>query len=243
MTIARYLTTLTIEMKIKYLLKSLPVLPIIIVGIIALSAAPAYYFFATYMKSQTLLSGNDTAKQEVQLLAAKVGKHIALPSEEPTVATVSDKAKLKDQPFFQKAENGDKVLIYTKTRKAILYRPSTDIIIDVSSVNVGMNADTAVASAQASNPLKLAIYNGTTKAGLASSAEKQIKSAIADIEIADKRNAKKSDYKKTLVIDLKGTQSAAAVQIAQLLKGEVAPLPTGETKPEGVDLVVILGSE
>jgi hypothetical protein len=59
---------------------------------------------------------------------------MVLPDEQPTLASVTDKSKLSDQPFFQKAENGDKILIFVQSRKAILYRPSIKKIIDVAPI-------------------------------------------------------------------------------------------------------------
>ncbi len=77
------------------------------------------------------------AKEEVKRIVGEVGKLYALPDgEEPSVATVSDKSKLADQPFFAKAENGDVTLIYTKAKLAVLYRPSSKQIVNVSSVNI-----------------------------------------------------------------------------------------------------------
>lgn len=61
-----------------------------------------------------------------------VAKHILLPGgEEPIFATVTDPKQLADQPFFQYALAGDKVLVYSSTKKAILYRPSVDRIIEM----------------------------------------------------------------------------------------------------------------
>lgn len=77
------------------------------------------------------------SRKEVENLVAEVGKIIALPQGEvPTIATVTDLEKVKDQAFFANAQNGDKVLIYTNARKAILYRPSEKRIIEVGIVNV-----------------------------------------------------------------------------------------------------------
>ena len=71
--------------------------------------------------------------------------------ETPTVATVSDKEKLKDQQFFAAAENGDKVLIYSNARKAILYRPSIDRIIEVAPIFFNDSTSTNPAAGGASN--------------------------------------------------------------------------------------------
>jgi predicted lipid-binding transport protein (Tim44 family) len=78
---------------------------------------------------------NAAAQAEAAKTIAEVGKLYALPKDEqPSVATVKDKAKLKDQAFFAKAENGDITLIYSTAKVAVLYRPSTKQIINVSSV-------------------------------------------------------------------------------------------------------------
>lgn len=67
--------------------------------------------------------------------------------EQPTVATVLDKDKLKDQGFFVKAENGDKVVIYSKARKAILYRESAKKIIEVAPIELSQ-AETSAEPSQ-----------------------------------------------------------------------------------------------
>lgn len=84
-----------------------------------------------------LSKGQAQVQAEVDALVAEVGKLITLPSDEkPTVATITDVEKLKDQPFFVNAKNGDKVLIYTNAKKAILYRSEEKKIIEVGAVNI-----------------------------------------------------------------------------------------------------------
>jgi len=77
------------------------------------------------------------AQKEVADLVAKVSKLIDLPAETPTVATVADPALLKDQAFFEKAEKGDKVLIYAQAKKAILYSVSMNKVLNVAPLNIG----------------------------------------------------------------------------------------------------------
>ena len=87
--------------------------------------------------------------QQVLGLVEKVGKKVSgLPAgEAPSVATVTDLAKLQDQAFFANAKLGDKVLIYAAAGKAYLYRPSTGQIILESEVEIATDSSTASESA------------------------------------------------------------------------------------------------
>lgn len=109
--------------------------------IVIIAVVTAYYFFTQYQKAQLLLQNPTLAAQmQEKALLSQVGKLMVLPSDEdPQVATVSDVTKLQDQPFFAHAANGDKVLIYTKARVAILYDPVANKIINVAPVNFGNN--------------------------------------------------------------------------------------------------------
>lgn len=206
-----------------------------IIIVVLVLVGTSYYFFNKYKKTQTLLN-NPTlaAKEEVKKITDQVSKLMELPAkEEPIVVTVLDKNKLKDQDFFKKAENGDKVIVYSVSKKAILYRPSINKIIEVAPLNLG----------DANQPIKIVLYNGTTTVGMTASLEKELTGKVTNITIADKDNAKKTDYEKTLVIDLSGKKPELAKQLAVLLNGQVAKLPAGETAPKGADLLTIIGSD
>jgi len=97
----------------------------------------------TYFRKYQALKADPTieAQKETEALVATVSKLMELPTDEtPTVATIADKEKLKDQPFFAKAENGDKILAFTKAMQAILYRPSTNKIINVAPILIDQKA-------------------------------------------------------------------------------------------------------
>jgi len=85
------------------------------------------------------------AAKEVKLLVAAVGKFIILPSEEtPTVATVMDaKALIAEQTFYSGAVNGDKLLVYSKAQKAVLFSPSRNVLVNVGPVYFNNNEQPA----------------------------------------------------------------------------------------------------
>ncbi len=208
---------------------------------LVLTAAVGGYLFYNYQSSQREISKlkenpQTVARQETDEVTAKVGALMDLPkNEQPTLATVTDINKLKNQQFFAEAQNGDKVLIYAQSSKAILYRPQTNKIIEVASVNLGQNQTPSTTP-----KLRVALYNGSNVNGATAIAEKTITEKVANIEVVDKENAKNKSYAKTVVVDVSGNQQQAAQQLSQVLGASVGPMPTGEAKPQDADLLVIL---
>jgi hypothetical protein len=67
----------------------------------------------------------------------EVKKLYSVPEDEnPTIATVQDIEKLKDQPFFDGAENGDVLIVFEKSSQAILYRPNENKLVKVGPISV-----------------------------------------------------------------------------------------------------------
>jgi hypothetical protein len=204
------------------------------------------YFFMKYQSAQTQVQGTADTKEADDTIK-KVGELVLLPEgEQATLATVTDITKLAGQTFFARAKNGDKVLIYEQSKKAILYRPSSNMIIDIGPVgstgaSTGTQTATPSATETISKPVRVAIYNGTTTSGLTRKAEPELV-ALSSLQVAvvAKENASSSAYTESVVIDLTGQNQAAASQLATYAKGQVGTLPAGEAKPEA-DILIILG--
>jgi hypothetical protein len=108
--------------KVKLMLGALCTLAVIGVG-------TSVYLYLLFKDTSNLVG-------ESGQLVAQVGRIILLPvGENPAVLTVTDETFqiYSDQIFFTNAEVGDKILIYNNTKKAYLFRPSQNKIIEVST--------------------------------------------------------------------------------------------------------------
>ncbi len=149
---------------------SAPVAKIIIGVILLASLAGNGFLLWQYQEKESEL---ETANQTIELFKSdpgaaeeasvqeyidQVGRVYNLPEgETPSVATVEDKELLADQPFFERAENGDVALIYPEAQLAVLYRPSTAQIVNVSSLEIDDNPDALdvqTPEAESSGPLE-----------------------------------------------------------------------------------------
>lgn len=241
-------------------------LVVLVLGVLGSGVFAAYYYG---LHKNTTLSNK--ADEEVAMLVAQVGKLIDLPEGEiPTVATVADKTKLESQNFFKKSENGDKVLIYTESGKAFLYRPSTKKIVDVTVINVNEKTTEPVAPTAPSIPgasedpqivpegseksdmessvsessaiPNVALYNGTTKKGLTQRQEDVILAGFKDVTVLEKETANSTDYKKTLVVDASGKYPELVASLAKKYRAEVGVLPEGE-RETAADVLIIFGED
>lgn len=216
---------------------------LLIIGLVILLAGiPSYYFYSKYKAAQFRLQNpTAAAAADAKQLIGKISAFMQLPTdEEPTIATVSDREKLKDQPFFSNAQNGDKVLIYTKAKKAILYREAINKIIEVGPVTFGNGA--ATSSAAAAPPVKFVLLNGTAVVGITKKMETELKTLVNNIEVVDRDNAKSQTYTKTLLVDVSGKNSTEADQLAKKLGIALSPLPKGEATP-AADFLIIVGAD
>ena len=117
---------------------------IILIVAFVITAGAATFFYTELARLRK--NPQEIAQAETRALVEKVSKLIILPEDEtPTVATITDPEKLKDQKFFAGSRKGDKVLIYTNARKAILYSPEENKLVDVAPLNIGAGAGAAAA--------------------------------------------------------------------------------------------------
>lgn len=109
---------------------------IIFIALLLVSGIVGGGFFA-YQQRYAAAGNSQEATgdlNDVTYVTGRVSRHMVLPSDEvPALLTVTDNAKLTSS-FLKQAKNGDKVLVYQTNKKAILYRPDVDRIIDVGPV-------------------------------------------------------------------------------------------------------------
>lgn len=193
---------------------------------------------------------------------ARISKHVALPTgETPLVGTVTNAAALRsDQDFFAAVENGDVVVLYQKYQRAILYRPSRDILVNMGPIvlppPVTDRGNAAVATAKPSvppaqqpspsvvaGPLKLDIRNGSKTGGIAAQLGKSLGAQANLYQVISVAPAARTTYRGTTLVILPGVDSARVEELKKKLGNPaiVNELPAGENKTTA-DCVIILGN-
>lgn len=135
--------------------KKLPLIGIVFLSVLVVGGGVLGYIKYDDLRkeNQRLSNPAEATKSEVEKTKAQVSAILEVPTdEEPTIANVVDTSKLSDQEFFKSAKNGDKLLVYQKAKKAILYRPETNKIIEVSTISIGEESPTTEPKTEATTP-------------------------------------------------------------------------------------------
>jgi len=76
------------------------------------------------------------------VIIKRAGRHLLLPPETPAVVKLENSADLTgEQPFYQGAEKGDYLLIFTEARKAVIYSRKRDIIVNAGPIYAGQELE------------------------------------------------------------------------------------------------------
>jgi hypothetical protein len=112
------------------------IIAFVILAFLAVAGASAGIYY--YYQYKSVVKRSQDPQAEIKDILAKVSKLMELPEgEDPTVATVQDADQIRSQPFFTKAQNGQRVILYTNARLAILFDEKANKIINVGAINVG----------------------------------------------------------------------------------------------------------
>lgn len=187
------------------------------------SVAFGVIYFQKYQQLNSM-SAAEFEQRENDRVISKIAKLYTLPAEEqPEIAIVKDKEALRQNPFFEQAENGDYVIIFRDAKLALLYRPGEDRLVKVGPLNV---QDTTSIGVIGQEPDRRAVT------------EKLAKNQL----VATDKGAAKGATTGILIVDLAGDKEQEAAKLAEIVGGKVGVLPAGEEKPSDVDLLIIAGS-
>lgn len=126
--------------KVKTFHKAHPSLSTLIaVGLVGILAGGGYYGYSQwkYMNTPEAVYQREAEayKESWDEMMANATKQVELPNNEvPVLATVTNKDTLEKNAFYNRAENGDKIVMYKKNGIALLYRPSAKRIIAKSKI-------------------------------------------------------------------------------------------------------------
>ncbi len=168
-------------------------------------------------------------EKQRQRILSKVEKHMVLPEGQPAIISINNPEELsKREDFFKSAQRNDFLLLYRS--KAILYRSSTDKIVDVQPVrspNTNTNdiqRQKKTNNSDQENTISIDIRNGGAGNGAASSLAEQLNKKT-QFNVTNIGNAT-STYKKTSLIHNNTAQDIS------LLEQELGVSSTLELPPE-----------
>lgn len=205
---------------------------------------------AIYIGYKEIQSNKNITKEAEVISNAEILNRVTMLTEVPydeipVIATVKDVEKLNNQVFFSRAQNGDKLLIYNKARRAILYRPYSNKIIETMTIKLTEQGEMKPEELVEGiiTPLKISIYNGTSTPGLASALSTKLGIEFENIkfEVINIGNAK-SEYEKTILVNNKNLEQELINKIASYIDAEVADLPIGED-PAETDIMIFIGKD
>lgn len=235
-------------------------------GIVIVGAAFGLFYYKNQtLKSESLYVGMKESHENEKNILVFIARHIVLPArEEPIIGTIEQPESLKkEQPFFQDVERGDVVVLYQQTGRAIIYRPSRDILVNVGFLVISGGKQTKVmvlaektmpattntvmpnttTSVYINDPLKIEIRNGSKTAGAAARVGKALSQDKTAYIVTSVAPASRKDY---AGLHLVSSFKISPSRLGDLQK-RVGPFSVSQQLPPGeyashADALLIIGN-
>jgi hypothetical protein len=100
--------------------------------VVVLLAIGGYFGWMKYQAMQNTPEAQAKVQDEKKATnLAMVKKVMVVPEEDPTMLEVNNAEQLKgQQAFFKDVQNGDVLFIFPKALKAIIFRPSANVVVN-----------------------------------------------------------------------------------------------------------------
>lgn len=198
---------------------------------------------------------------EAETTRKKVESVVIVPvaGDIPTFALIDNLAKVQNEAFFAKAQVGDHLFVYPKSKMAILYRPSALKIVNLADISNSnqQNEKTQQPAQSQSEPNQsqkisseknngkniklLVVYpQGSTTDVQNIAKEKALR--VQNIELSDKEAVSMSDsVTKNRIVNISGSQKTAN-ELLSTFDAEEGQLPSG-ISADGADIVLVLAKD
>lgn len=225
---------------------TLPALLIIVI----IGFAWSFYSYSQAKQKLAVLTdpkqANELNAKQTEELLAKVSKLVVLPNEKnPVVATINDVETLAaTQDFYKDASNGQKLIIFTLARRAVIYDEAANKLINVGPILYTGADGTAPATPIPADRLQIDLRNGTKTADFGVTTRDTLISNYSFL-VARLAKAANNNYTETTIVDQTKDDKKADIVNAlqkQLNAKVVKELPVDETKSTA-EVIVILGQK
>jgi hypothetical protein len=137
---------------------------------------------------------------------------------------------------MKQAKEGDKLLLYYKSLKAYLYRPSTNKVVDIGPITVDPSAAEV-------DGTRIVVKGRATDDERASSYRTRLTSLYKNAVVLSAHDDRTQIPTDTIVVDLTNDNQKynLVTNIAATLNIKRGTLPLGETAPAGADILVLVG--
>ena len=225
---------------------------LILIILLLLALAAFLWSFMNYQQAKQKIAvltdpnvASELNQKQTEELLAKIGKLIQLPSEKnPVVATINDVEVLAaTQDFYKDAHNGDKLLVFQNTRKAIIYDEDDNKLVNVGPIFYTNDKGVQQAPPRVADRIEIELRNGTSNKGATLDVRDDLRNTYA-FNITTLAKAAKTDYSGITLVDLTDGSKANLVADLQKTLGAqvVKELPAGESV-SAREVVVIVGTK